>query len=71
MRVPYHLLQLKYIGSDRVSGLNSYYRELVSCLKESECRAVPLERICIGTQKSTWSADPNLKTIKNKAKFWL
>ena len=65
IRVLYHLLQLKYVRSDRVSELNSYYKEIVSCLKEAECRAVPLQRIRIGTQKSIWSADPNLKTVKN------
>ena len=71
IRAPYNLLQLKYVGSDRFSELKSNYKEIAFCLKEAECRAVPLGRIRIGTQKSIWSADPNVKTLKNKAKFWL
>jgi len=52
MRVPYQILQHRYIGSDRVSELNSYYKEIVSCLKEAEGRAGPLECIPIRAQKS-------------------
>ena len=32
---------------------------------------MPLQRVRCGTQKPIWSLDPNLKTLKNKAKFWL
>jgi hypothetical protein len=67
IRVLYHLLQLQVKGSKL--DLNRYYDNIISCMKEAEKIAVPKERIRIKTQKSIWTADPELKNYKNKAKL--
>ena len=71
IQVPFHLLQLSCKSSNDKNTLNDYYLKLVSCLKTAELTAVPRERVRRNTRKPEWSWDPELKSIKNKAKFWL
>ena len=40
-------------------------------MKEAKRVAVPEERVKFNTRKPEWSWDPGLKSVKNKAKFWL
>ena len=51
--------------------LDCYYIQIINCLKEAEAIALPLQHVRCGMQKPIWSLDPNLKTLKNKAKLWL
>jgi hypothetical protein len=51
--------------------LDCYYNQIIKYLKDAKAVAVPLQHVRCGMQKSIWSLDPNLKTLKNKANFWL
>ena len=69
IRVPFNLLYTS-VGSPQVRiHLNIYYSHIVSCLKRSEEVALPLCRFRGQTRSSIWKNDPELKTIKNRAKY--
>ena len=70
IRVPYHLLQRQVLTNGK-ADIDCYYNQLVICMKREEEAAVPRQRIRKRTQKTIWSMDPCLKSIKNKAKLWL
>ena len=71
IKVPYHLLQVTDRFSNDKQSLNEYYDKIIWCLKQAEATAVPLEKIKVKTRKPEWVLDPELKVVKNKAKFWL
>jgi len=71
LRVPFHLLQLSVSPTKSNYDLNHYYNQIVWCLKRAEEVAVPQERVRKSTRKPMWSCDPELKSVKNKAKLWL
>ena len=71
IKVPFQLLQ---VGSKFVNDknfLNKYYFNIISCMKEAERVAVAEERVKFNTWKPELSWDLGLKSVKNKAKFWL
>lgn len=69
--VPYHLLCTSVLSPNARSQLNSYYSQIVACLKQAEAIAVPVSRIRSKTRSSLWKEDPQLKIVKNRAKMWL
>jgi beta-xylosidase len=71
IKVPYHLLQVTGHFSNYKQSLNEYYDKMIWCLKQAEATAIPLEKIKVKTRKPKWVLDPELKVVKNRAKFWL
>jgi hypothetical protein len=69
--VSFHLLGACYFISDVRGQLNAYYRNIISSIKQAEAIAVPFIRVRLNTRKTFWKCDPELKKVKNQAKFWL
>ncbi|XP_065566258.1 uncharacterized protein LOC136031014 [Artemia franciscana] len=71
IKVPFHLLQTSVsITSTRIN-INSYYQQIVFCLKSAAKKAVPSECVRTGTRNPFWKVDTKVKMDKQKAKFWL
>ena len=71
IKVPFHLLQTSIKCPDSKEDLNSYYYQIVACLKSATKVAVPIEHVRSGSRKPLWNIHPEVKKVKNRAKFWL
>ena len=71
INVPYNLLCCGVTSPSARLQLNTYYHQIILCLKKTEQVAVPIERIRSNTRKFVWNYDPLLKKVKNQAKLWL
>ena len=69
--VTYHFLQLSTPCLNKKLDLNIYYLKIAYCLKQAEAVAVLFDPCHVNTRQPVWNIRPELKTIKNKAKFWL
>ena len=71
IKVPFHLLQTSVSTTSTRIDINSYYQQIVFCLKSAAKTAVPSECVRTGTRNPFWKVDPKVKMAKQKAKFWL
>ena len=70
-KVPFHSLQTSVRTTLPWIDINSYYQQIVFCLKSASKKDVPFERVRMGTRNPFWKVDPKVKMAKQKAKFWL
>ena len=68
---PFHLLQTSVSTTSTRIDINSYYQQIVFCIKSAAKTAVPSECVRTGTRNPFWKVDPKVKIAKQKAKFWL
>ena len=71
IKVPFHLLQTSVCTTSTWIDINSYYQQIVFCLKSAAKKAVPSEHVRTDTCNRFWKVDPKVKMAKQKAKFWL
>ena len=71
IKVPFHLLQTLINCPDSKEDLNSYYYQIVECLKSATKAAVPIEHVRSEFRKPLSNIHPEVKIVKSHAKLWL
>ena len=59
-KVPFHLLQTSVCTTSTRIDINSYYQQIVFCLKSAAKKAVLSERVRTGTRNPFWKVDPKV-----------
>jgi hypothetical protein len=54
-----------------VNTVGPRYNEIVTCTKSATKAAVPTKHVYSGPRKPLWNRHPEVKRVKNRAKFWL